>query len=557
MNGAESDTSASIIQALETIYNPQSSNETRRLATLFLENAKTRPEAPTFGYSLAVDTNNNAIVRHYGLSLLDFTIRHRWDVYDDQQKGMLRSWVVQFARTVTERDIKFLRSKIGQLWVEITKRSWPMGWQEMDKTLIELWSISAIHQELVLHILETLSEEAFHKDELSLSFRGMDLGKAWTEIFTPPAVLAELFPLREFETDLSNGGDGWLHRLVAALTWRLDSGVDTQEATSNVRDTLAVLCAAMPWVIPDALVNVDCIAAICRCLRVPEQTIQLAALEALHALYHRTTLRDQDIVALACPLLRPDMLALLQQLYVASQVDVNDIDAVAYLILKRLSETLCALGMFLQQRPLAVYRNCDVPGLLNLLMEILQNTSLVISVPVLYLWTRLLSAKDPPYSSELMHHIATLLNVCSQRLIRYEALPEDSQETTFLFLNADFDTMPERHAFVGNYRRFCTEAVDHIISKAPLEAMPYIISQAETAISSLYTDAPAFSSKSTFSLTRLLYSLEVGSSYASVSPTVLRADAQSTVLITAVRGFVTWMNSSAVENVSPTRFSQL
>jgi len=193
-------------------------------------------------------------------------------------------------------------------------------------------------------------------------------------------------------------------------------------------------------------------------------------------------------------MLRQDTLTLLREVYISSQVDANDIDDVKYLLLKRLSETVCALGIFLHQRPRTVYDNSDVSLLFHFLIEMLQNQSLVVSVPILYLWTRLLSVPEAPYSSELMQHIATLLNVCSQRLIRYEAFPEDSEDSTFLLLNEDFDTVPERHAFIGNYRRFCSEAVEHIISKAPLEAMPYIINQAETAFSTLYDAAPPFSS---------------------------------------------------------------
>lgn len=493
MNGATEFTGPSIIQALETIYSPQASNETRRSATIYLENAKTQPEAPAFGHSLASDTNHNAIVRHYGLSLLDFTIRHRWDDYHEQQKETLRGWIIDFAQSITEGELKFFRNKIGLLWVEITKRSWPTDWQDMDTTLTGLWSKSAVHQELVLHILETLSDETFSKDESSVLDRGSELGKACTEIFTPASVIAEVFTNRENDFGLRHGEEGWLQKLLTTLSWRLDSGMDTQEAKSSVQDILTVLRSVMPWIIPDAVMKTNFVRVVCRCLTFSEKSIQLAAVEALHALYHRPSMRDKDIVELVLPMLSSDALALLQQLYITSVVDANDIDEVSYLLLKRLSEVVCALGMFLYQRSRTVYGNCDVPRLLGLLIEMLQNPSLVVSVPILYLWTRLLGAHAAPYATEVNIHIATLLNVCSQRLLRYEALPDDSEDSTFLFLNDDFDTLPERHAFVGNYRRFCTEAVEQVISKAPLEAMPYVISQAETAFANLYADCPPFS----------------------------------------------------------------
>jgi len=503
MNGVNTEAEASIIQALETIYNPLSSNEDRKGATIFLENAKIQPDAPASGHSLASNTTHNAIVRHYGLSLLDFTIRHRWDDYSEQQKETLRGWVCRFAQNISNTDLKFFRNKIGQLWVEIAKRSWPVEWHDMDKSMTALWSMSAVHQELILHILETMSDEVFSKEELSLALRGTEIGKAFTEIFTPAAVLTEVFPNREFGHNLRHGDEGWLQRLLAALTLRLDSDLETQEACNNAHDILKVLRSVMPWIIPEAVMRTSCIQTLCRCLAQPRKPLQLAAVEALHALYHRISLREQDVIDLVCPMLRQDTLTLLREVYISSQIDANDIDDVKYLLLKRLSETICALGIFLHQRPRTVYDNCDVPLLFHLLIELLQNQSLVVSVPILYLWTRLLSLPEAPFSSELMQHIAALLNVCSQRLIRYEAFPEDSQDSTFLLLNEDFDTMPERHAFIGNYRRFCSDAVEHIISKAPLEAMPYIISQAETAFSTLYSDAPPFSSMFSTGLNRL------------------------------------------------------
>lgn len=91
-----------------------------------------------------------------------------------------------------------------------------------------------------------------------------------------------------------------------------------------------------------------------------------------------------------------------------------------------------------------------------------------------------------------MQFIGGLLETCSQRLARYEFLPEDSDDPIILFLNEDFDTIPERHAFLGNYRRYCVEVVEIIVRRLPLEATQHILSQAEALFKNLYNGQPRF-----------------------------------------------------------------
>lgn len=80
-------------------------------------------------------------------------------------------------------------------------------------------------------------------------------------------------------------------------------------------------------------------------------------------------------------------------------------------------------------------------------------------------------------------------------MIRYESFPEDSEDVTILFLNEDIDTIPERHAFLGNYRRFCAEVIDTLVRKTPVEALEHILGQATNMFQTLYNDQPPFQGK--------------------------------------------------------------
>lgn len=116
------DTDTQIIEALQIIHNPRSPNSLRQDASKFLEEIKNNEEAPSNGFSLASNGKQPAIVRHYGLSLLENAIRHRWAQYTAEQGAALRGWVVNLALEVTEQDPLYLRNKIAEIWVEIAKK---------------------------------------------------------------------------------------------------------------------------------------------------------------------------------------------------------------------------------------------------------------------------------------------------------------------------------------------------------------------------------------------------------------------------------------------------
>jgi exportin-5 len=127
--------------------------------------------------------------------------------------------------------------------------------------------------------------------------------------------------------------------------------------------------------------------------------------------------------------------------------------------------------------------------------------------------------------------VGGLLETCCARLIRYEALPEDTEDVTLQFLNEDIDTVPERHAFLGNYRRFCADVIEVLVRKTPVEAMQHILSQATSMLQNLYHDQPSFQ-RETFSKN---------------STPVLQVDAQVTVIEAALKGYMKWIQAQGEE----------
>lgn len=169
----------------------------------------------------------------------------------------------------------------------------------------------------------------------------------------------------------------------------------------------------------------------------------------------------------------------------------------------------------------------DLPPFFNFMINIMQHQSLTVSIPVLHLWSRLLSIQKIGGSEFVVNETPIFLNICTSRLIRWESLPTDSEDPTVQFLVEDIDTIPERHAFVGNYRRYCSSIIETITQKRPQEAVREILGRVDSNLDNLYNGIAPFSmdnfNKSSISL--------------------MRADAQFAVVEAVIKGFNKWIDA--------------
>lgn len=289
MNGHDSsdaapDVNDQVLQALEVIHNPKSINSLRQTASQYLEEIKKDKEAPYRGFILASTRSQPPVVRHYGLGLLGYAIRHCWIDYTDDQRTALRDWVLELAQCVTDSDPLYIRNKIAELWVETAKRSWVVEWMDMDELLSRLWDGSVTQKFLVLTILDTLSEDIFGHEDTAAALRGTELSRACVDIFTPAVVLTENFPSRETSVNIRYGEDGWLARVGNLLDWCIgDAKIDETQQACAVK-SLSTLKSVVGWVVPKALVATNFLQRICRCLASSDISVQLVGLNSKEAI---------------------------------------------------------------------------------------------------------------------------------------------------------------------------------------------------------------------------------------------------------------------------------
>ena len=482
-----------IHEALNIVHSPYSANQSRQEAQSFLESVKTLQEAPQHGFTLALDKSHAPILRHYGLSLLEYAVKHKWSDYSPEQAEYLRGWILQLSRSVSKDDALYIRTKIAQLWVEVAARCWAAEWMDMDELLVQMWQVpdSAVHKELVLQILETLSDEVFTGDSPIFAVRETVLSKACVEIFTPAAVLVDAFPNRQEGPVVRCGDEGWLRRIGLFLDDCLNGDLQSYDdlATCAIR-SLAVFYSVMPWAIPKAISSAQSVHYICKGLATSHLVVQKASLEALHALYSRNSLAEDDFTALVLPMYDVEFVNLCGRLFEWSTVDAQDIDDDKYQFAKKFSEMISCLGGYLGRRYTSLPPSADIQPFLQLLVLVVQSQSLVVSIPVLVTWTRLLSHKSLGPLVANTPLVGPLLDVCSSRLIRYENLPEDTEDPTYVLLLEDTDTIPERHAFLGNYRRYSSQVIESIVQLKLSDAFVHILGQAENVVRTLYDGQP-------------------------------------------------------------------
>ncbi|KAJ5768461.1 hypothetical protein N7533_001044 [Penicillium manginii] len=519
---------ADIIRALEVIHSPTSTNELRKEALTFVESLKDNDAAARNGFLLASRTDHAPVVRYFGLTLLDHVLRHL-PFTNSEDAINIRSMILQLAENTRAEEPNYFRNKIPQLWSEAAKKSWGLDWMDMDTALVKFWGSSLVHNELVLSVLETLSEDVFFREDTVSSLRGSELNRALVEIFTPAAIVEQINPDNKTNATLRCGDEGWLVRICEFL----DNCVQNASSSSQARDAavkaLTTLRSALSWSIYKAVVASQVVSSIFRALTCQDDQVLLAAVEALHSLYGRNNMGNEDSHGLVCLIFEPDYLNTLQNLYQWSIVEPDDTDEPKYLISKKLSEMVSYIAGCLEDDKFLqnTMNRLDLPLFFNFMVNIMQHRSLIVSIPVLHLWSRLLAISKIGRSDFVLSLTPSFLNICTQRLTRWESLPSDSEDPTVQFLTDDIDTLPERHAFVGNYRRYCSSVIETITKNRPQDAVREILGRVDDNLNNLYNGLEPFN-MSTFNKSAI---------------SLMRADAQFAVVEAVVKGFNKWLDS--------------
>ncbi|KAM9234440.1 exportin-5 isoform 2-T2 [Dugong dugon] len=318
-----------LVKAVTVMMDPSSTQRYRLEALKFCEEFKEKcPICVPCGLRLAEKTQI-AIVRHFGLQILEHVVKFRWNSMSRLEKVYLKNSVMELIANGTLNILEeenHIKDVLSRIVVEMIKREWPQHWPDM---LIELDALSKqgeTQTELVMFILLRLAEDVVTFQTLPPQ-RRRDIQQTLTQnmerifSFLLNTLQENLNKYRQVKTDTSQ----------------------ESKAQANYRVGVAALntlAGYIDWVSMSHITAENCKLLEMLCLLLNEQELQLGAAECLLiAVSRKGKLEDRKPLMV----LFGDV-AMHYILSAAQTADGGGLVEKHYVFLKRLCQVLCALG---------------------------------------------------------------------------------------------------------------------------------------------------------------------------------------------------------------------
>ncbi|XP_039198691.1 exportin-5 isoform X2 [Crotalus tigris] len=151
-----------LVKAVTAMMDPASTQRYRLEALKFCEEFKEKsPVCVPCGLKLA-EKSQTAIVRHFGLQILEHVVKFRWNTMGRLEKVFLKNNVMALISNGTQNILEeesHIKDVLSRIVVEMIKREWPQHWPDMLKELDTLSEEGETQTELVMFILLRLAED--------------------------------------------------------------------------------------------------------------------------------------------------------------------------------------------------------------------------------------------------------------------------------------------------------------------------------------------------------------------------------------------------------------
>nr|XP_054485517.1 exportin-5 isoform X2 [Agelaius phoeniceus] len=332
-----------LVKAVTVIMDPASTQRYRLEALKFCEEFKEKcPICVPCGLKLAEKTQT-AIVRHFGLQILEHVVKYRWNNMPRLEKVYLKNNVMGLISSGTQSILEeesHIKDVLSRIVVEMIKREWPQHWPDMLKELDTLSKQGETQTELVMFILLRLAEDVVTFQTLPTQ-RRRDIQQTLTQnmekIFS--------FLLTALQQNVNK------YRLMVGAPQEQEVLTSPQKtdlaqepkAQANCRVGIAALntlAGYIDWVALSHITADNCKLLEMLCLLLNEPELQVGAAECLLiAVSRKGKLEDRKPLMV----LFGDV-AMHCILSAAQTADGEGLVEKHYVFLKRLCQVLCALG---------------------------------------------------------------------------------------------------------------------------------------------------------------------------------------------------------------------
>uniref|UniRef100_A0A3Q2ZQC4 Exportin 5 n=1 Tax=Kryptolebias marmoratus TaxID=37003 RepID=A0A3Q2ZQC4_KRYMA len=456
-----------LIKAVVVIMDAETSQIYRTEALKFCEEFKdTSTLCVPCGLQLA-DKTQPAVVRHFGLQILEHVIKFRWNDMQQQEKVQLKECAMQLLSTGTRSILEeesHIKDALSRITVEMIKREWPQNWPDMLKEMEALTSQGEAQTELVMLILLRLAEDVITFQTLPSQRR------------------------RDIQQTLTQNMDSFFSFILAILHTNVEdyrkvvSGGLTLLCQAHCRvavATLNTLAGYIDWVSLVHITSGNCKLLEMLCLLLSEQDLQLEASECLLiALSRKGKLEERkpfmllfDDVAINYILSAAQSADCLAICTNSSESAVEVVER-RYVFLKRLCQDLCALG----------FQLCSLVGS-NVQVEVPPNLSKYLDA--LFAFTMhssvfLKSCTGPTWSTLFKHETLSKVPVVVEMAMRYlkasmttlvrSGFPSRNDSPSCEYSRMDFDSDEDFNSFFIAYRSQQMDIVRCVSHIVPLEA---------------------------------------------------------------------------------------
>ncbi|KAJ2808997.1 karyopherin [Coemansia guatemalensis] len=199
------------VQALELVYNSNTPADERKAAESFCEQLKREERAADYGHYLATRANGYAAeVRHFGVQLIEETLRQRWTAgkggkgskkkaagvakLTAEESFRVRDMIWELLVTGGADEAAFVREKEIAVMVMAIVRLWPS--EEWTNLSAQLQHLSANGgSEVVQGVWQRLGEEVFvYERDAAAQVRKHELTNGLVGALLPRQVVRELYP---------------------------------------------------------------------------------------------------------------------------------------------------------------------------------------------------------------------------------------------------------------------------------------------------------------------------------------------------------------------------
>ncbi|XP_040906451.1 exportin-5 isoform X1 [Toxotes jaculatrix] len=458
-----------LIKAVNVIMDAETSQIYRLEALKFCEEFKeTNSFCVPCGLQLA-DKAQPAVVRHFGLQILEHVIKFRWNNMQQQEKVQLKECAMQLlsngTRSILEEE-SHIKDVLARITVEMIKREWPQHWPDMLKEMEALTSQGEAQTELVMLILLRLAEDVITFQTLPTQ-RRRDIQQTLTQnmesIFS---FMMAILQLNVEDYRKLKGSQG--HELQARAHCRVAVA------------TLNTLAGYIDWVSLVHITSGNCHLLEILCLLLSEPELQLEAAECLLiAISRKGKLEDRkpfmllfDDVAIHYILSAAqsaDGLAICKKSPESQAVEVVER---RYIFLKRLCQVLCALGgqlCSLVGSDVEVEVPANLSKYTEALLAFTTHSSQFLKSSTLATWGALFRHEILSKDAVVVEMAVKYLRASMTNLVK-TGFPSRDDNPSCEYSRVDFDSDEDFNSFFNSFRAQQGEVVRSACRIVPLEA---------------------------------------------------------------------------------------